>query len=1181
MKFQGTLAGVPATFLVDSGASANFVSRAFVRRHRLPLSHDGPAPTVRLADGSRKPSSGRLKAAAVEIGEYADDRWTFTVLDLCGFDVVLGKTWLNDLQPLVDWSSNVLRFVHRGFPVRLADDRPSLPSNLLTAAQFMAAMRAGEDCFLTMVKPDVVPTTNGLEDELQPILTEFADVLGGLPPGLPPLRSVNHAIPLEPGAAVPPGRIYPVNAQQEAELKTQLADLVERGFIRPSSSPFGAPVLFVRKKDGTSRMCQDFRGLNKISVKNSYPLPRIDQLLDRLHGATVFSKIDLQMGYNQVRIEPEDIPKTAFRTRYGLYEYLVMPFGMCNAPATFQRLMNDIFRDHLDVFVLVYLDDVLIYSRTLADHKRHLHTVLTLLRRHHLYCKLSKCQFGRHSMEFLGHDVGKDGIRVSPDKQAALRDWPTPTNATEVRAFLGLANYLRRHVPHFSSIGRELTDLTHLDVVWHWDVHHQVAFDALKAACTNAQVVWPPDSTQTYVVTTDASDFAVGAVLEQDQAGVRRVIAYESKKFSSAERNKTAYEKEMLAVLFALRTWRHHLLGPRRFLLLCDNSAVTFLLRQPQLSPQQARWQQTLSEYNYEIRHVPGRENVAADALSRRPDLQVTAVSMLSTTDLADAVRLAAPADAVYRRDAARADDPDDPRPPFAFAADGLLYTQPATRSAKGRLYLPAGRPRDMVLHEVHDAPTAGHMGRDKTLKRVKRRFYWPAMDKDVADYVKSCAVCQANKRGTQPPIGLLQPLPIPDHPWESVSLDLTFLPRSRRRHDCAVVFVDRLTKMVKIAACVSTITAPQVAQLFVDHVLRNGYGVPTSLVSDRDPRFTGHFWAAMSKLLGTKLRMSTAYHPETDGQTENANKTIKQVLRSCVNDHQDDWDEHLTLVEFAINSSVSPSTGFSPFFLNNGREPRLPWSLGHDVTPGRSEAADQFVRRLRGVLAEAHQHIEVAQQRQAVAANRHRRHHDFRLGDLVWLSSSTFNVSKLAPRFLGPFPVVQCVSPVAMKLKLHPALGSRHPTFHVSQLRPFLARDILPPTDDALPADDDEMSRAPTPAHQPPPPPQVTPRRSQRRLDAAAAAVPAPPQQPSSSPARPTTSPTAGPSRPPPVLVDGPHTYYVPEAIRASRCIGPAFVDELEVKWVGYPECENTWEPAAQVRADVPGFVEEYEERL
>lgn len=1188
MKFQGSLAGVPALFLVDCGASTNFVSRAFVRRHQLPVAHQDVAPTVRLADGSRKPSSGRVVHPAVEIGEYADDRFDFTVLDLCGFDVVLGKSWLNEMSPLPDWAGNVLRFEHRGFLVRLSSDEPKLPPGLVSAASFMSSLQAGEECYLTMIKPEDVMAKGSMEAELQPLLDEFADVLGGLPSGLPPLRSVNHAIPLEPGAAVPPGRIYPVNAQQEAELKAQLTDLIERGFIRPSSSPFGAPVLFVKKKDGTSRMCQDFRGLNKISVKNSYPLPRIDQLLDRLCGATVFSKLDLQMGYNQVRIEPEDIAKTAFRTRYGLYEYLVMPFGLCNAPATFQRLMNDIFRDHLDVFVLVYLDDILIFSRTLADHQRHLRIVLEALRLHRLFCKRIKCLFGRSSMEFLGHDVSADGIRVSPDKQAAIRDWPTPRRATDVRGFLGLANYLRRHVPRFSAIGRELTDLTHLDVVWRWEPRHQAAFDALKAACCSAEVVYAPDPDLPFIVTTDASDFAIGAVLEQDQEGVRRVIAYDSKKFSSSERNKTAYEKETLAVLFALRTWRHHLLGPRRFLLQCDNSAVTFLMRQPQLSPQQARWQQTLSEYNYEMRHVPGRDNIAADALSRRPDLQVTAVSLLSTTDLADAIRAAGVEDPEYQRAVAKAADQDDPYPPFAFAPDGLLYTQPATRSAKGRLYIPAGSPRLQVLHEIHDAPTAGHMGRDKTLKLAKRRFYWPRMDVEVADYVKSCRVCQANKPSTQAPIGLLQPLPIPSQPWESVSLDFTFLPRSRRRHDCAVVFVDRLTKMVKIAATSSTVTAPQTAQLFVDNVLRHGYGVPTSLVSDRDPRFTGHFWTALQQLLGTKLRMSTAYHPETDGQTENANKTIKQVLRACVNDRQDDWDDHLSLVEFAINSSVSPTTGYSPFFLNNGREPRLPWSLDNPTPPGRSEAADAFVRRMRVVLADSRRHIVVAQSRQVVAANRHRRHHNFKLGDLVWLSSSTFNVTKLAPRFLGPFPIVQCVSPVAMRLRLHPALGSRHPTFHVNQLRPFLARDIiLAPQDDPERARSgpdettrvevsiDESVDVSTPAIADPP------RRSQRRRDATTAAATAaavPPKALAAPVRRPPRVPATAP-RPPPVLVDGPHSYYAAEAIRRTRRLKG--VQEFEIKWVGYDEHDNTWEPASVIREDDPELVARFEAML
>jgi len=649
LKLVGTLEGKTAVFLVDSGATNCYIARDFVEHHQLRTRHKETAQVVRLADGTLQACGLQVPRAAMHIQDYQDSSWTLTVLDLQGFDVVLGKSWLDQLGPIVDWRHNTMSILHDGkdlilsspaaFPSRarprvVLKPRPItcrpqrhclLPPTLIDIKSFAElASRDPESCcviHLIPVDPPSTPEHQGrVVLDVQRVIAEFPSVTAGLPSSLPPLREINHAIPLIPNFRIPTGRIYPVSTQQEAELKTQITDLLERGFIWPSSSPYGAPVLFVRKSDGTSRMCQDYRGLNKISIKNSYPLPRIDQLLDRLHGARVFSKLDLQMGYNQIRLEPQDVPKSAFRTRYGLYEYLVMPFGMCNAPATFQRTMNDIFRDCLDIFVLVYLDDILIYSKTPAEHTQHLRTVLGILEKHRFFCKLSKCQFGRDSMDFLGHHVGAHGIQAAAAKHLAIREWPVPTSPTDVRSFLGLANYVRRGVQGFSSLAVPLLELTHLNHKWAWEERHQKAFVALQDACLNSTVVQAPNPAEPFIVTTDASAYATGAILEQEYGGKRYVIAFDSRKFSGAEQNKTAYEKEMMAVLQALRTWRHHLLGPRSFVLNCDNSAVTFLSNQPQLTPQQARWQQTLSEYNYEIKHISGKTNVAADALSRRRD---------------------------------------------------------------------------------------------------------------------------------------------------------------------------------------------------------------------------------------------------------------------------------------------------------------------------------------------------------------------------------------------------------------------------------------------------------------------------------------------------------------------------------------------------------------------------------
>ncbi|KAJ9523734.1 hypothetical protein QJQ45_020170 [Haematococcus lacustris] len=392
-----------------------------------------------------------------------------------------------------------------------------------------------------------------------PVLKDFALVFPeDLPAGLPPERAVDHRIDLEPNKRPPVRSTYAMSTCELAELKKQITEMQEKGFIRPSTSPYASGVLFVRKKDGTFRMCIDYRPLNRITIKNKYPLPRVDNLLDRLHGATIFSKIDLRQGYHQIRIAPEDIPKTAFRTRYGHFEFTVMPFGLCNAPATFQRLMNDIFRQELDDCVIVYLDDILIFSRTQEEHAQHLRRVLSLLQQHKLYAKLSKCEFGLSQTEFLGHIITSTGIACDPKKVAAVESWPTPQTVHDVRSFLGLANFYRRFVKNFSDIAAPITALTQAD--GHdkqgkvaWGPVQQSAFEALKKALTTAPVLIAPDPSQPYTLRCDASGIGIGAVLTQGNGPAERVVAYHSRKLLPAERNYPTHEQELLSVVEALK----------------------------------------------------------------------------------------------------------------------------------------------------------------------------------------------------------------------------------------------------------------------------------------------------------------------------------------------------------------------------------------------------------------------------------------------------------------------------------------------------------------------------------------------------------------------------------------------------------------------------------------------------
>ena len=384
------------------------------------------------------------------------------------------------------------------------------------------AVRTGEDIQVAMLRQvEQTADSDRMQAEVPPaadehplgklIIAQYADVIQE-PGGLPPEREVEHTIELTPGSRPPPLRCYRHSNKENDELERVIEAYLEHGWIRHSKSPYGSPVLFVRKKDGTLRMCVDYRGLNKITVRNSYPLPLMEELLDRLHGARYFSKLDLQKGYHQVRVADQDVHKTAFKTRYGLFEFVVLPFGLCNAPATFMHMMNNVFRRYLDSFVIVYSDDVLVYSRTEAQHEQHLRAVMDVPRKENLRAKASKCEFFRTEAESLGHMVSADGVRMLPDKVAVIAHWPAPGSVSDVRAFLGLAGFYPKFVKDFARLAAPLTRLTKQSVQWQWAADEQAAFARLKDAVTAAPVLKVVRPDADFILHTDASDLAIGGV---------------------------------------------------------------------------------------------------------------------------------------------------------------------------------------------------------------------------------------------------------------------------------------------------------------------------------------------------------------------------------------------------------------------------------------------------------------------------------------------------------------------------------------------------------------------------------------------------------------------------------------------------------------------------------------------
>jgi hypothetical protein len=1128
--------GATVTSLVDSGATKSFLSTTTTRRLKLRTIPLVTPTEITLADKEKTTLMATHLVKSVKCRhrgyEFVQD---FLVTDI-HYPLILGKDWLAKENPKIDWRTNKVTVKKRVGGKEIthiltegnheARDGPSrVEKPMLQVLDVVEMEREISRCtakdlvWLALVEdltdagppgvqgdesspsPETDTTTEAgsthrpakmtsetdepQNPRLQQLLREFQDVLPPeLPKELPPKRGVEHAIDLEPGSQPAAKAPYRLSEKENEEMRKQIEELLEKGLIEPSKSPFAAPVLFVRKANGSLRMCVDYRMLNSKTIKNKYPLPRIDDLLDRLGKAEVFTKIDLRSGYWQVRIEEHDIPKTAFCTRFGLYQFKVLPFGLCNAPATFMRLMHDVLRKYLDKFVVIYLDDILIYSRNEDEHLEHLRLVLQELRESKLYANPEKCSWMKESVEFLGHVVEKGGrVGMMPAKTEAVRAVLPPTSTTELRSFLGLANFYRRFIKDYAKIASPLTDLLKQNnnekskmLPWPPDSQEQEAFEKLKKALCSHPVLYLPDFSKHFILETDASINTVGGVLSQEFDDGRHPVSFFSLKLHGAELNYDTRKKEALAIVKALQVWEPYLKS-KKFIAYTDHAPLEYFDSQRTMSGQWARWAALRAEFDFEIKYKPGEKNVVADALTRmrigdtgekeRPEgderrkgesLAPLAVSVpVMEEEIMEKIREGYEKEEGLEKVIAHMKDPENnPVPPefthklpkLSLHDDLLFFTDVLGRS---RLYVPDDKKvKESLLNEAHDVPTTGHLGVDKTLEKLQRYYYWPKMVKLVRRYLESCDVCQRTKPLSQPPAGLLQPLPVPRGRWVDLSMDfITELPETPRGYTALLVFVDRLTKRAHFIPTTTSVSAEETAELFFKEVYRL-HGLPLSIVSDRDPRFTSAFWKHLFKLLKTKLNMSSAYHPESDGQTERTNRTLQQMLRAFTSARQEDWDEHLYHVEYAYNDSIHPATGLTPFYLDLGYHPRAPGDLLSrplDPNDGASRVGEEFRSRMESLLVRATDGIVEAQERTARIADKRRRNVEYKEGEKVLLSSENLRLDnfgpslKLQPRFLGPFPIKRKINAVSYELTL-PATMRCHPVFHARLLRPYFDND-------------------------------------------------------------------------------------------------------------------------------------------
>ncbi|GJR10556.1 putative reverse transcriptase domain-containing protein [Tanacetum coccineum] len=834
-----------ALILFDIGADRSFVSTAFSSLIDIIPTTLDHGYDVELADGRIIWVNTLIRGCTLIFLNYPFNIDLMPV-EMGSFDVIIGMDWLAKYHVVIVCDEKLVRVPFRDEILIFHGDgnnnRHESRLNIISCTKTQKYLLKGCHIFLahdTMKKVEDKLKEKRLKDV--PIVQDFTEVFPEDFLGIPPTRQVEFQIDLMPGVAPVARAPYRLAPSEIKELSDQLKELSDKGFIRP--------------------------------MKNCYPLPRIDDLFDQLQGSSVYSKIDLRSGYHQLRVCEEDIPKTAFRTRYGHYEFQVMPFGLTNALAVFMDLMNRVCKPYLDKFVIVFIDDILIYSKNKQEHEKHLKLILELLKNEQLYAKFSKCKFWIPRVQFLGHMIDSQGIHVDPAKIESVKDWESPKTATEISQILGLAGYYQRFIEGFSKIVKPMTKLTQKKVKFDWGDKAEAAFQLIIQKLCSAPILALPKGSEDFIVYCNASI------------------------------------KELGAVVFALKIWRHYLYGTK-CTVFTDHKSLQHILDQKELNMRQRLWLEFLSDYDCEIRYHPGKANVVADALSRkeREPLRVRAIVMTIGLDLPKQILEAQTEERKLENlksedvGGMRIENSKDPEKP---RKEKLEPRADRTLCFNNRSWLPCyGALRTLIMHESHKSKYSVHLGSDKMYQDMKKLYWWPNMKDNIATYVSKCLTCLRVKAEHQKPSGLSVQLEIPQWKWDNITMD----------------FVTKLPK------------------------------------------------TSFQKAMGTRLDMSTAYHPKTDGQSERTIQTLKDMLRSCVIDFGNGWERHLPLIEFSYNNSYHASIKATLFEALYGRKCRSPvcWVevedaqlTGPELIHETTEKIFQIKQRIQAALPLDEIHID------------------------------------------------------------------------------------------------------------------------------------------------------------------------------------------------------------------------------
>jgi hypothetical protein len=950
---------VEVKVMLDSGSAGNFISPRSADAFGLIRQPRDTPLSVTHFQGKTIGVVTEQVTCTMRKGTHVE-QITLDVVPLGKHAIIIGMPWLQVHNPHLDWVTRKVTF-----------GSEYCKENCIGFSE--------EDTEeLEIMEISVVS-----EQEKSSIPEDYHDLLETFDieraQSMPKSRGVfDFKIDLTPGAELPrPAKPYHLTPAQMDKARSQLRELEEAGMIAPSDSPMAAPLFFVPKKDGGHQMCIDYHKLNAITVRDAYPLPNMEALLEAARGSKVFSKFDLRSAYNMFPIRREDRWKMGFVTPWGLYEFNVMHYGFVNAPPCLQRYMDHILVPLIyqqPAQVTVYMDDIGSFAKDTEEAVCLNRQILQTLGRVGLYCKASKCDFHKDEIELLGVTVNGKGFRLEEKKVMDVRDWPVPTNLKEMKGFIGFCNFYRRFLKNFSMVARPLHDLDKRDKPWEWGPEQQRAFDDLKELISSEPCLAHADLNKTFQMETDASNFAYGAALTQKQEdGKYHPVGFMSKSMVPAERNYDAYDREALGIVKPLQHWRYWLEGTQKPIeIITDHkNLLSSFNDKPTPSKRHLRWLKILRQYNYVVGYRPGSKNTVADILSRRADHYPPNGEESECTNpfpeekilpLEELESATMDAETAWEHGLLCLIDSDTK---FLEEIESLVMeTDP--KGEEGRIWVPPLNDlRRRIVELYHDTPLTGHLGITGTYELVTRGYMWEGIHDYITKYVTFCSTCIRAKKWNYKLHGTLKPLPIPEGPWQWTESDhIVKLPKSKG-YDSIYVVVDRFTKMAHFIPTTEKASEDDLIDLHMRNVWKL-HGMPLIHSTDRHGNFTSKYIWKMFKALGIEQRFSTAYHPQTQGQVENLNGWLETYLRMFCDHQKRNWASLLHTAEFAWNNHHHSSLGMTPFYANSGMHPTttdVP-SMGQTDTVGRITRIHESRELAKALLVKAQEEQKVTYDR-------------------------------------------------------------------------------------------------------------------------------------------------------------------------------------------------------------------------